>query len=230
MTIYILGDYHGKSLEEFLQAETPTEDDKILSLGDFDTVDVIEEYLSLKNTVGEENVIEVGGNHDIGLQEGRRVSSRTIKTPQQLLEEYEDSQTAKNYFEELLEKTNREFAINDFNSILTHSGLTGRVTTPDIPEKLEKFTYRLWEEEHFKQNFDIMEEKDYDLMIRGHEHYTEHAFRPDNTEAVSFHLPEPGEEYNLDSGHRHIITNGAWMDKNYAQIDPEDMNIKFKQL
>lgn len=232
MSIYIIGDYHGTSLQPFIDEEQPSEHDRIFSLGDFDTVDVIKEFLELKDHVGEDNIVEVGANHDYALQEDIKLTSRGVKTPEQLIEEYNQDEEAQKYFNNLLQETNREFEIEDSKGILTHSGLTGQLNNPNMPDRYQEFDYRLWEEEHFKDNFNLMQQNGQDIMIRGHEHYTEHAFRPKNSgsDSVSFHLPEPGDKYKMHPEYHHIITNGAWMDKNYAKINSDEMTIQFKQI
>lgn len=228
MTIYVIGDYHGRTLESFVERERPTKEDTIFSLGDFDTVESIRDYLSLKERVGGD-VVEVGGNHDKALQEGRKLMSRGVKTPEEIVEEVKQDEIAQGYLQTLLSEPNREFELDGLNGILTHSGLTGYNRNPDVSESMRPFTYRLWEEEHFHDNFDLMQDLNYDLMVRGHEHYTEHAKRSRDSGELSFNLPEPGDEYEIDDGHRHIITNGPWLRGDYLKINPGERKMTFLQ-
>jgi len=230
LTIFILGDYHGQSIQPFIQEENPSSEDKIFSLGDFDEVEVIREYLDLRDEIGSQNVVEVGGNHDYWAHNGWEVASRGTKTSEELLEEYQRDELSQDYFEDLLNQVNTEFEIDGMNGILSHAGLTGLVRNPDLPDEAKEFVYRIWEEEHFEQNFEIMAEKELDLMVRAHEHYTEHAFSPNYSEKISWHLPEPGDEYRIDPDYKHIITNGAWMDGEYAKINPETKTISFEKI
>jgi len=84
MTVYALGDYHGESIQKFLDAESPTSEDTVLSTGDFDQVNVVHEILDLKDRIGEESFIDVGGNHDHALLEKNTYYIRhyriTVKT------------------------------------------------------------------------------------------------------------------------------------------------------
>jgi len=230
MTIFVIGDYHGASIQEFLEAESFTSEDRVFSLGDFDTVEAIDEYLDLRERVGVENVVEVGGNHDKSLLEGNRVTSRTSKTPRELLLELERNSEARDYLESVLEEPYTEFSVGDRKGVLAHAGLTGFVRDPSVSEDMKPFIYRIWDEEHFQDNFDLMGENDYDLMVRGHEHYTEHAMEHKDDGDLVFNLPEPGNKYSLGSEYRHILTNGAIMDGHYMEIDEEEMAVTFKQV
>ena len=223
----MLGDYHDRTLDPFVEAERPTEEDTIFSLGDFDTVESIRDYLDLKDRVGAN--VDVGGNHDRALLEGRKLRSRGVKTPEEIIKDLDQDELAKAYLQSLLSETNKEFEIDGLNGILTHAGLTGYTRDPNISESMKPFVYRLWEEQHFQDNFDLMEEQGYDLMIRGHEHYTEHAKSSKESGELSFNLPEPGDQYHIDEDHRHIITNGSWLDGDYIKIDPEERTITFLQ-
>lgn len=225
MTIYVLGDYHGRTLDPFVEKERPSEEDTIFSLGDFDTVESIREYLDLKERVGD--TVEVGGNHDRALLDGTKLRTRGVKTPEEIIQDLEQDEMAQGYLQNLLSEPNREFELDGLNGILTHAGLTGYNRNPDVPEAMRSFIYRLWEEEHFHDNFDLMQEQGYDLMIRGHEHYTEHARRHRDSGELSFNLPEPGDEYEIDSGHRHIITDGPWIEGDYLKIEPEERKMTF---
>lgn len=230
MTIFVIGDYHGTSIEDFVEKESPTSDDRIFSLGDFDTIEAINEFLELREKVGPENVVEVGGNHDKALLEEKRVTSRTSKTASELVAELKENPRAREYLEEITEEPYAEFEIADRKGVLTHSGLTGLIRNPDIAEDMRPFVYRVWDEDHFHDNFDLMEDKGYEFMIRGHEHYTEHAMRDREQEDLAFNLPEPGSSYELDSEYLHILTNGAIMDGHYMEIDEQEMTATFQQL
>lgn len=226
MTIYVIGDYHGKTLESFVEQERPSEEDRIFSLGDFDTVESIKDYLSLKERVG--GVVEVGGNHDKALQEDRKLISRSAKTPEEIVEDVKHDEVSQEYLNKLLSETNREFEFDGLKGVLTHSGLTGYNRNPNVSESMRPFTYRLWEVKDFHDNFDVMQQDNYDIMIRGHEHYTEHAKRSKDSGDLSFNLPEPGDEYKIDNDHRHIITNGPWLRGDYLEIDPEERMMTFR--
>lgn len=230
MSIFVVGDYHGTTLREFMEAERPTAEDRLFSLGDFDTVESIHDFLEARERVGEENVLEVAGNHDKAILDGRPVTSRTLKTPSQLLNELQKDETAAEYLKTLTEKPYREFEIGGRKGVLTHSGLTGLVRNPDLSEDVRPFTYRIWEEEHFHDNFDLMEENSYEIMLRGHEHYTEHALRHTENGDLMFNLPDPEQEYSLEDEYLHILTNGAIKDGHYIEINEEEMTVVFKQL
>ncbi|MFP4038738.1 MAG: metallophosphoesterase family protein [Candidatus Nanohaloarchaea archaeon] len=230
MTVFVIGDYHGASIQTFLEEKDPASEDRLFSLGDFDTVESINEFLDFRERFGEENVVDVGGNHDKALIEDYKVTSRTSKTPGELLRDLENDQEAREYLESITQKPIAEFEIGGRKGVLAHAGLTGLVRNKDIPDEIKPFIYRLWEEDHFDDNFDRMDREGYEIMIRGHEHYTEHATRNKDDDTIRFNLPDSGEEYRLNSGSLHILTNGALMDGHYLQIDEEEMIATFQQI
>jgi hypothetical protein len=57
-----------------------------------------------------------------------------------------------------------------------------------------------------------------DLLIRGHDHWIEHAYQTPEGE-IHYNLLEPGESVPLEKDYRHIITHGPWYDDIYATIE-----------
>jgi len=117
MTLYALGDYHGKSIQEFLEAESPSSQDTILSTGDFDQVEVIHEFLDMKQNIGHESVIDVPGNHDHALLSKLPITSGTIEAQDkhyhEMVDELHNDTKAKEYLNNLLENKTREFQIGE---------------------------------------------------------------------------------------------------------------------
>jgi predicted phosphodiesterase len=225
MKTYILGDYHGRSLEAFREEVSVEEIDHLMSTGDFDQVETIHEFLELREDVEEENVDEVGGNHDHALLEGRKIKSGAVTRQQQtwpeMVQELRADREAMQYLEELMEEKEKYVDIHGRNGILAHGGVTGYLQNPGMPDEEKPLWYRLWHEEEFEETFDQMENRNADILVRGHDHWTEHAYHEPDGE-IDYNLPEPGDSITLDSDQRHIITHGPWNEGIYATIEEKD--------
>ena len=233
MTVYALGDYHGKSIQGFLEAESPTSEDTILSTGDFDQTSVIHEFLDLKEDIGGDAVVDVPGNHDHALLEKIPITSGTIEAQDKHFHEmaddlHEDTE-ARQYIESLLENSRKEFQVGELNGVLVHGGLAGNIQNSNITDKMKPFWYRLWDDEDFGANFDVMDSEDYDIMIRGHDHRTDHVMRKKNAYSPVYRS-ELDEPYELDTSYNHLITHGAWYKGQYLAIDEEKNEIEFREI
>lgn len=234
MTIYALGDYHGHSIQEFLEKETPNSGDLILSTGDFDQVKVIEEFLELKNNLGEDSVIDVGANHDHAILKRRPITSETIrdqdKSFNQLVEDLHSNNSAKNYIEEILDEPIKEFNLGNVRGVLVHGGLDGYIQSFRTPEEIKPLWYRIRTDEDFNKNFDRMAENGYELMIRGHDHRQEYVIKPEESEEIIRGFPQPGDVLEIESGFKYIINHGPWYEGKYITFDEEDEIVEFKQI
>jgi len=181
MTVYALGDYHGESIQKFLDAESPTSEDTVLSTGDFDQVNVVHEILDLKDRIGEESFIDVGGNHDHALLEKIPITSGTIESQSkhfhEMVDELHNDQEAKEYIRDIVDNPIKEFEVGDLDGVLVHAGLAGHIQSSNIDEGMKPFWYRLWSDIDYEDNFDIMDQKEHDIMVRGHDHRRDHALR-----------------------------------------------------
>lgn len=234
MTVYALGDYHGRSIQKFLELEEPTSEDTVLSTGDFDQVSVIHEFLDLKDRIGADSVIDVGGNHDHALLEKIPITSGTIEAQSkhfhELVDDLHQDTRAKKYVDEIVNNPVKEFEVGDLNGVLVHGGLAGHVQSPNITEEMKPFWYRLWDDKDFEDNFDIMDEEDYDILIRGHDHRTDHALRLKDAYKPTYRKHDLDQSYELDSAYNHIVTHGPWYEGNYVAIDEDSLEIEFRSL
>ncbi|MFT4868200.1 MAG: putative phosphodiesterase [Candidatus Nanohaloarchaea archaeon] len=234
MTLYALGDYHGRSIQEFLEKEAPTSDDIVLSTGDFDQTNVIHEFLDLKERIGEESVIDVGGNHDNAILEELPITSGTIESQSkhfyEMVDELHQDPVAKDYLQEIVNNPIREFEVGDLNGVLVHGGLAGHIQSRNITEEMKPFWYRLWDDEDFEENFDRMDRKDYDLMIRGHDHRKDHVMRLKDGYEPTYRSRNLEESYELEESYRHIFTHGAWYKGEYLVIDEDSLEAEFRSV
>ncbi|MFB6116460.1 MAG: metallophosphoesterase [Candidatus Nanosalina sp.] len=233
MTVYALGDYHGRSIQDFLDKESPTSEDLILSTGDFDQVGVIQEFLNLKKELGGESIVSVGGNHDHALLEKIPITSGMIESQSkhfhEMIDELHQEPEAMRYLEEIVGRPIKEFKAGELNGVLVHGGLAGHIQSPNITEEMRPFWYRLWEDEDFEDNFDIMDEEGYDLLVRGHDHRMDHVLRRKNAHKPVYRS-SLDESYELDVDYNHLITHGSWHNGQYVAIDEDKLEIEFKNI
>jgi len=237
MNTFILGDYHGNSLEPFREHVDTEEIDHLMSTGDFDQVETIQEFLSLKEKVGEDNTDDVGGNHDHAMLNGRRLSSGSIASqiktyPEMVDELHEDiprSTEAREYLEEVLQEKTRYVEIGGRPGILVHGGIAGYLQNPEMPEEEKPLWYRLWHEEEFEETFEKMENRNAEILVRGHDHWTEHVQKIDGE--IEYNLPDSGDSYTLREG-KHIITHGPWEENIYAKITEQngDLVLEYHEI
>lgn len=234
MTLYALGDYHGRSIQEFLEKEHPDTEDIILSTGDFDQTHVIHEILDLKERIGNNSVINVGGNHDHALLEKLPIASSTIESQSkhfyEMTDELHQDSTAKEYLQEIVENPIREFEVGDLNGVLVHGGLAGHIQSKNIDESMKPFWYRLWDDEDFEKNFDKMDEENFDLMVRGHDHRRDHVMRPKGAYKPTYRTRGLEEGYELDTNYRHLFTHGSWYNGQYMAIDEDSLQVEFRSV
>lgn len=234
MTVYALGDYHGKSIQEFLDQESPSSNDLVLSTGDFDQVSVIHEFLDLKDRIGEDSVIDVGGNHDHAMLEEVPISSGTIEEQgkhfHEMVNELHKDPVAKEYLKEIVSNPVKDFEVGGLNGVLVHGGLTGHIQSPNITDKMKLFWYRLWNDRDFEDNFDLMDDAGYDILVRGHDHRTDHAMRLKDAYKPTYRKHDLDQSYELDASYNHLITHGAWYEGQYVAIDEDSLEIEFRHL
>lgn len=235
MRYLVVTDIHGKLLEKL----NPVIDDGIdslICLGDFDQVRSIRSFMDLQARLEQEGkqVITVPGNHDYAVAFCQDISSGTLRAQKkeiyQLHEELNSDELALRFIFDLFGKTNgKELRLNkDFNAYVVHGGLNGDMYSfPECPDKIRDLWYRLENEYHHRINFRAMEEKGYNVMIRGHDH---------ERSCVSFF---DGIVKNIHQ--RLVVLNpeilytlnpGAWYNSNYLVIDcsKEQSFVDFRKI
>lgn len=229
MTIYLLADFHGRSISDFLSEESPGNNDAVVSLGDVETTQVIHELKNLEEDLAEERFTAVGGNHDQALLEEQGLNSRSYKPAHEIKRDLNSDDVARSWLEEVLSEPYREFKVGERQSVAVHGGLDGYLRHPEMDEEIRHLWYRLWYESDSRENFRIMEQKNWHLMARGHDHDPEIVEKKASGD-INFSYPENRDLYTLDSDCLYIITPGAWMNGNYAAIDEKRMEVEFRNF
>lgn len=226
------GDIHGTNPSDLEDSADFQEVETVICTSDFDYVDSIKEYLALKEEKQREDIdfIEVPGNHDSAIYNNRKIKSSHIGTPykefNELVEDLRNDKEARDFVKNLLDEPVQETEINGMDTVIVHGALAGNLRSyPGCPKDEQPLWNRLYETSDYEENLEIMERKEYDLMIRGHDHDPE-IVRTYNGE-IDYLFPEEPSSYELD-GDKNIITHGAFVDDWFLQI--EDQTAIFDKL
>ncbi|MEM5797907.1 MAG: metallophosphoesterase family protein [Candidatus Aenigmatarchaeota archaeon] len=122
----------------------------------------------------------------------------------------------------------RKIRIGNKNTVVVHGGFAGDINSwSECPEEYRPLWYRIREIQHAKENFEEMEKRGYELMIRGHDHMQQCIAKIGNNIInfegnISFCTIEEG---------LYIINPGAYFDGDYAIMDVKDnIEVRFKNL
>ena len=181
MKYLVFGDIHGKrsgELEGIINAEKI---DSLICLGDFDQVKAIRSFMDLeKKFIKEEKpIIVVPGNHDYAVFHNDHIHSRTLekqgKSISELHSELQEDSIAKEYIFNLINRKSNGIETKiglNHSTYVVHGGLDGNsFSYLDCPKNIEDLWFRVnWGQVDYPKNFKKMEEKGYDILIRGHDH------------------------------------------------------------
>jgi predicted phosphodiesterase len=228
----VIGDIHVKNVSD-LEKEIDLERlDSLICTSDFDSVDSIKDYLSFRDKAKKEGaeIIGVGGNHDDAIYNDTSIASTTIGGPykefEEIVDELRSDKTARDHIKRILDNPVKETEINNMNTVVVHGGLAGNLRSfPACPKDKQVFWNRLYRKKDYENNMELMDQKGYDLMLRGHDHEPEIV--KSSPEGLNYIYPDDGEEYNL-SEDRTILTHGAFLDGWYLTI--EDDKARYENI
>nr|MBA4404826.1 hypothetical protein [Nanoarchaeum sp.] len=236
MRYLVVSDIHGKLLEKL----NPIVDDGIdslICLGDFDQVRSIRSFMDLQARLEQDGkqVIVVPGNHDYEIYKRGKIKSPELKkqrkTSLQLHKELFRDELASNYIRDLLDRPHHYQDLllgGDYSTIIVHGGLRGSlISYLSCPKKAKDLWYRLEKDYYHRTNFKAMEEKGYNIMIRGHDHmkscvsFSDGKVKPIRERPVTL---EPGKLYTINPG--------SWFNRNYLVIDCSDEQpvVEFRKV
>ncbi|MFW6024787.1 MAG: metallophosphoesterase family protein [Candidatus Woesearchaeota archaeon] len=228
MKYLILSDYHGNcnNLESVIQRESPK---VVISLGDFDTTECINKYHKLIEKYKLEN-IEVYGNHDYAVYTKQNIYSGTLNkigtSISELVNDYKEDDTSTKNLNKLIENEGqiKTFKIEDKNVISVHGGLSGNLKSySNCPSRIKKVWYRMKSRTDYKRNFKEMENKGYEIMIRGHDHKRDFIYI-NNDDLLMSKIPRNNDSFNLNQKYM-IINPGDFFSGNYATIEKNKDNL-----
>ena len=235
MKYLVFGDIHGKrsgELEGIINAEKI---DSLICLGDFDQVKAIRSFMDLeKKFIKEEKpIIVVPGNHDYAVFHNDHIHSRTLekqgKSISELHSELQEDSIAKEYIFNLINRKSNGIETKiglNHSTYVVHGGLDGNsFSYLDCPKNIEDLWFRVnWGQVDYPKNFKKMEEKGYDILIRGHDHQRMYGFEVESGYLESLFVTEGGK-FELVDSKRHVINPGAWFEGDYLIIDDSEKNI-----
>jgi predicted phosphodiesterase len=241
MRYTLIGDLHGTDLSKLENALGPENADVLVCTGDFDQTRTIHQFMELeqKYLKAGKSVIKVPGNHDHALLTGLEINSGAIRRQNtnfdELYDELLEDSEAWSYITRLVKSSDPRVTNNhvktfldkqrfgeEFQTVVMHGAYDGNLTSLRFcPPDVKNLWYRLRIEEDHRKNFEVMKQKGYRAMIRGHDHYPEYAYQDSSGRIVSDRPGESEAEYVLSKDKMHTINPGALLNGHFATIDTE---------
>ncbi len=237
MRMLIAGDYQdrpvGDTFADLIRKEKPTQ---LVSLGDFDIIQSIEEFAGIAENCRERGieVIDVPGNHDHAIFNGQAIDSshwRKLRTnAKKLNRELMENPVAFAYLERILspEHAIRRIKIGKLNAVIMHGAYTGDTAESSYQVQgnwVDNLWFRLLRYSDLLLNFREMSGFGDQLMIRGHDHLP--IFARECKEIIGFEKDISGV-HNLDSHCLHVIAPGAFCDGYYAVLEEAKGQLKVR--
>lgn len=258
MKYILFGDIHGRDLSDLENILDSLEPDGLICTCDFDQVSIIHQFMELEKKYLNKNkfVVKVIGNHDFSILYNDPINSSALKKQKKDISElhYEllNNKRAYSYIHDLLYSSSKNLTTfeklyldkdrfaSTFSTLVVHAGLDGNLLSyPNCPDNIKHLWYRIESLEDYKKNFDKMSSfysnGNIKILIRGHDHEPEYAFR-ELDGSISIFSPSPNiDSYVLQKDRMHIINPGPFFMGNYAIIDTdfenlEDPIVSFKKV
>ena len=245
MRYTIFGDMHGSDLTGLETALNYLNPDVLICLGDFDQTRTIHQFMDIEKRYLDDGrrVIKVAGNHDHAILTDLDIFSKTLakqgKTSHELHKELKNDPVARKYIDDLVNtnKTEQIFLDIDkfdeaYKTIIMHGAYDGDCSSFGYcPEQIKHLWARLLTYYDHHLNFKVMDNKGYNIMIRGHDHNPKYASEDSNTVATVYpqlnhYSGDSLEGYRLLKNVKHTINPGALFDGNFATIDTDIPKIE----
>jgi predicted phosphodiesterase len=240
MRYALIGDIHGADLNPL--EEILTEVDALICTGDFDSVDSILQFKEMGKRLfcdHKKKIYCLPGNHDYEhVKKELLLSCITVKGEpisyaqlnHQLHNGSERSQRALKFLKKLIRVTDKTTNLDknqygkQFRTVIVHGGLAGDLLSSGINSSHPKpeLWYRLKYAKDYQMNFEIMEENNITIMIRGHDHGEHHyqEYATINTkDEIQIFTPPHRKHYQLLQERKHIINPGAICRDDFAIIE-----------
>jgi hypothetical protein len=151
------------------------------------------------------------------------------KSISELHSELQEDSIAKEYIFNLINRKSNGIETKiglNHSTYVVHGGLDGNsFSYLDCPKNIEDLWFRVnWGQVDYPKNFKKMEEKGYDILIRGHDHQRMYGFEVESGYSESLFVTEGGK-FELVDSKRHVINPGAWFEGDYLIIDDSEKNI-----
>jgi hypothetical protein len=243
MKVALFGDNHSRNVSD-LEQKLNGDYDILVNTGDYDQTKSIHEFLEWKERAEKEGkiIIEVPANHDHATLMGFPINSGTIhqqgKSFGELYNELHADPIALAYIKSLVgekgENNRAEFVLDEgkfgkkHHVGVVHGAYGGNLYSlgRDYPRGIADLWRRLDQWGDHRENFDAMQIEGINIMLRGHDHAPNYAFRDLNNSNMlpNSSVPTIGEEYDL-SHDLHTVTPGALFEGYYAIIDTSKADV-----
>lgn len=251
MKTLILSDIHKRNPFKLIERKLKEGIDRVISLGDIDNPEILEEFLSLKI----KNYALIG-NHDYpfvysfkngALHESIAAFDWTEEEIKNKHEKWKASPVLKEYSREWLSRINANeqegFQLSENLEDKTIVYLHGLLYSPRLDNR---FVDQIWgslrtlggriNDNLLNQNFLEMQQKDYWIMFRGHDHKRDMQSIGMNENPFMNPIWQANltsEKYGkkkLEENRRYLITIGAFSWGDYMVFDSETKELEFGSL
>ena len=243
MKIVLFGDNHSRNVSN-LERELDGDYDILVNTGDYDQTKSIHEFMEWKGRDEAEGkmVVEVPGNHDHAILRKFPINSGTIhqqrKSFGELYKELHNDPIVLAYIENLVgekgENNRVDFVLDEekfgdkYQIGVVHGAYDGSLYSlgVDYPQEIADLWRRLDQWGDHRENFAAMLKEGINIMLRGHDHRPNYAFKDlhNGNQGRESLIPVFGEEYDLDHD-LHTVTPGALFSGHYAVIDTDKKDV-----
>jgi predicted phosphodiesterase len=241
MKIALMSDFHGVSPIEKAKSLIEEEDiGRIVFMGDYDEPSILKEIIE-SPPHGLKKIILVG-NHDVDFSFRKNVYSPNLDYSQEKYFELWGDNPEGDFVRETSEVFNgimhgvRVVHRFDQNYVYVHGALVGDPLYPNDPPEIwgrliDDGSSGFTAGRRLICNFNEMAKNNYDVMFRGHDHFSQ-AFsvpKEDSIHSLSAMISFRDNGI-LEEGGRHIVSVGAFFERNYAIFDDETKELEFKEF
>ncbi len=111
-----------------------------------------------------------------------------------------------------------------YKTIIIHGALVGKSDLGKTEDSKDLY-FRLQNEKDYLANFDCMEQQDYKIMIRGHDHKLNQVlFFQNSQKTPAVYIPKANKIYRLEREQRYIINPRVLYKGQFAIIDSDFPN------
>jgi len=251
MKYLLVGDFHGADLSPISEIIDQENVDVILSTPDFDTLETVLQFMEIERELNARGgyILAAPGNHDHAIIAGFSITrDGQTSNLDELHDKIRSDDRAIKYLTQLVYRgetscinARKAHCLDHSNfgethkTILVHGGYRGEIPTnistlSDNMSGLNNLWARLKTRQHFLDNFAVMGEKGYSLMIRGHDHDGSpnpiFAIQQESGE-TNIHQAPHTQPYSLLPGAKCIINHGSLFNGEFVLIDtaPPDSKI-----
>ena len=219
MKTLIISDSHSKNPVDFIRSKINEGIEQLAFLGDCDLPDILEEILALPL-----KKIVLSGNHEYEFSKSLDIDSSLLKGPLIRYIELWQSSKAKDF---VLNPENHlaERTLSGEKIVFSHGCLAALETSnPLLEGRIAPALYS----GNVPYNFRQMQEKNYWILFRGHDHDPYILSFPRHENPFSIAPKKEQNAVTFSKDRLYIVTIGTFIHNRYSILDHEKMTVELK--